>query len=62
MDFLFERAQDHGPCHAVDCLDKTLRVRNDAETVERMLGGQAAYQIYRVCRLKNSVFFKYDMK
>lgn len=30
--------QDHGPCHAVDCIDKTVRVRNDAEAVERMLG------------------------
>lgn len=30
--------EDHGPCHAVDCIDKTVRVRNDAEAVERMLG------------------------
>eukprot|EP00913_Durusdinium_trenchii_P032316 g30257.t1 len=33
--------QDHGPCHAVDCIDKTVRVRNDVDTVERMLAGQA---------------------
>ena len=37
QDF-FEFSEDHGPCHAVDCIDKTVRVRNDAEAVERMLG------------------------
>ena len=40
--------QDHGPCHAVDCVDKTVRVRNDAEAVERMLGQATIFISFHV--------------
>lgn len=47
-DKFCEFSEDHGPCHAVDCIDKTVRVRNDAEAVERMLGQAISPWIFSV--------------
>ena len=48
LNFASFCTQDHGPCHAVDCIDKTVRVRNDAEAVERMLGQATIFMSFHV--------------